>query len=273
MHNSTAPTELRNDGRTVRLKWHQAKRRREDAPFARGNIRDGLAAGASLEVDIRPLACGRWVCLHDPLLENETTGSGPVAEVDAAALQKLRMKVGAEPLLMLDELVEIARASPTAPEAIVQLDFQSSGVKLHAHAVASFRALFAGMGERFILSAYDWDMVRRLGKGVPGMALGWDPSRAAAAGDSDVFQLVRDTAPEAEMVYLHRNLVRLSHERGDGLVARLGEHGHQVDCWTLDHGEPQAAKDLAAALATGCRQITTNTPAAWVSHATLEGLV
>jgi glycerophosphoryl diester phosphodiesterase len=262
-----APTELRSGTRTVRLKWHQVRRRAEDAPFARGNIRDGLAAGASLEVDIRPLACGRWVCLHDPQLENETTGSGPVTEADAAAVRALRMRDSGERLLMLEELIEIARTSPTGPGAVVQLDFQTVGVKLEEQAVANFGAAFAGRGERFVLSGYDWTMVQRLGAEVTGLVLGWDPSREAAASDVDVFRLVRETAPEAQMVYLNRMLVRLSHERGDRLVARLAECGHQVDCWTLDHGEPRAAQDLAAAVATGCHQITTNTAVAWVDHA------
>lgn len=266
-HRSSAPTELRIAGRTLRLKWHQVKRRSEDPPFARSNIPDGLAAGASFEVDIRPLACGRWVCLHDPRLESETTGSGPVAEANAAAVRQLRMRASGERPLMLEELIEIVRTSPTGPRAIVQLDFQTVGVKLEEHAEASFGAAFAGRGAPFILSGYDWNMVRRLGEGVAGMALGWDPSREAAGGELDVFRLVRETAPEAQMVYLHRMLVRMSHERGDGLVARLAECGHQVDCWTLDHGEPEAAKDLAAAVATGCHQVTTNTAVAWVDHA------
>jgi hypothetical protein len=65
----TAATEARYGGRTVRLKWHKLRRFADDPPFARRNLRAGLAAGASLEVDIRALACGRFVCLHDPLLE------------------------------------------------------------------------------------------------------------------------------------------------------------------------------------------------------------
>ena len=262
-----APTELRSGARTVRLKWHQVRRRPEDPPFARRHIADGLAAGASIEVDIRPLACGRFVCLHDPLLEQETTGAGPVAEADAATVQQLRMLAGGERPLLLEELAEIVQTSPAAGSAVVQLDFQTMSVTLEDRAVASFQAALEGRAERFIVSGYDWAMIRRLGEGVAGLTLGWDPSLEAAGGDTDIVRLVRETAPEADTIYLHRVLVRASHQCGDGLVARLSEFGQRVDCWTLDYGEPDAAEDLAAAIAAGCHQITTNTALAWANEA------
>jgi hypothetical protein len=61
---------LRAQQRTIRLKWHKLRLRLEDAPFDRRNLALGLAAGASLEVDLQPLACGRFVCLHDAELES-----------------------------------------------------------------------------------------------------------------------------------------------------------------------------------------------------------
>ena len=95
------PTHVEYDGRTVRLKWHKLRRLADDPPFARVNLRAGLAAGASMEVDIRALACGHFVCLHDPELESETT-SGLVARIidaflDSSArdLAALRAAVGA----------------------------------------------------------------------------------------------------------------------------------------------------------------------------------
>ena len=56
-----------------------------------------------------------------------------------------------------------------------------------------------------------------------------------------------------------------SEDRGDGLVAELRERGHRVDCWTIDHGAPDAATDLVAAITAGCSQITTNTAFAWIA--------
>jgi glycerophosphoryl diester phosphodiesterase len=79
-----------------------------------------------------------------------------------------------------------------------------------------------------------------------------------------VYELVRERAPGADTIYLHRSLVRAAQERGHPLVARLQAHGHRVDCWTIDFGTAEATTDLLAAIAC-CDQITTNSPAAWVA--------
>lgn len=119
-----APTDLLWRGRKLRLKWHKLRRQAADPPFARRNLRAGLAAGASLEVDIRRLACGRFVCLHDDRLESETSGHGPVAAIDALAVGRLEMR-GGEPPLLLDELAATLGAAP-AGSARVQLDLRAS---------------------------------------------------------------------------------------------------------------------------------------------------
>ena len=115
-------TEARCGDRKVRLKWHELRRFADDPPFKRRNLRAGLAMGASLEVDIRALACGQFVCLHDPILEKETTGKGPVAQADAASVSRLQVRASHEPPLLLDELVKIIRTEPTHPSALLQLD-------------------------------------------------------------------------------------------------------------------------------------------------------
>ncbi|MGB6368201.1 MAG: hypothetical protein WBG93_15360 [Thermoanaerobaculia bacterium] len=107
--------------------------------------------------------------------------------------------------------------------------------------------------------------VARLGDGIAGLALGYDPSDHAIERGADIVRLVRAQASEADTIYLDRSLVRESQERGDELVARLRELGHRVDCRTIDHGKAEAAADLAAAISAGCDQITTNTPLAWAS--------
>ena len=261
------PTDLIHDGRPVRLKWHKLRLTADDPPFARRNLAAGLAAGASLEVDIRPLACGRFVCLHDPRLEDETTGQGAVAEADAAAVIRLRMRDGDdEAPLLLDELVRMTGTGPTAPSALVQLDLHVSAAEIGDAAVAAFAAALNGAGDRFILSGGDWDAVTRLGGGVTGLALGYDPTDEAGGADAAaILRLVGDKAPDAHTIYLHRKTVRTAHERGDGLVAHLRDRGHHVDCWTIDHGDDEAKADLLAALAAGCDQITTNTPRAWAA--------
>jgi glycerophosphoryl diester phosphodiesterase len=258
------PTALQHGDRSVRLKWHKLRRHADDPPFDRDNLRAGLAAGASLEVDLRRLACGRFVCLHDPRLESETTGEGPVADSDAATVARLEMRQdrGQRPL-MLDELAQIVRTAKTADSARVQLDLCTPCGDIDAAARGAFASALQGLGGRFILSGHDWDAVARLGATVEGIALGYDPSDRTDA--PDLVRLVRDVAPQADTIYLHRRLVRQSLARGDHMVGRLRAHGHQVDCWTIDHGTPDAADDMMAALDAGCDQITTNTACAWAA--------
>ncbi|MGH6917735.1 MAG: glycerophosphodiester phosphodiesterase [Geminicoccaceae bacterium] len=260
-----APTTLVRGDRTVRLKWHKLRRKPEDPPFMRANLCAGLAAGASLEVDLRRLACGRFVCLHEADLEGETTGEGPVAAVDAAAMARLEMRhaAGERPLL-LDELVDAVRAGPCAPGALVQLDLKATAAEIDG-ARATLAAALGGITHHFILSGCDWDAVRRLGGGLPGLALGYDPYDDAGDDPAQAMRAIRERAPEADTVYLHRDLMRAAHEHGDPLVARLRAHGHRVDCWTIDHGQPTAIADLRAAIAAGCDQITTNSAASWAA--------
>jgi glycerophosphoryl diester phosphodiesterase len=257
-----APTTLAHGGRTVRLKWHKLRQRPEDPPFARANLRAGLAAGASLEVDLRRLACDRFVCLHDAELEGETTGEGPVARIDAAAIGGLEMRdaPGERPLL-LDELADAVRAGPCAPGALVQLDLKDTGLDRASR--ARLAAALEGIEGHFILSGCDWDAVKRLGGDVAGLALGYDPYDDAGNEPAEAMRAIRERARGADTIYLYRLLVRAAHEQGDPLVARLRAQGHRVDCWTIDHGQAAAIADLRTALAEGCDQITTNSAAAW----------
>lgn len=255
-------TGARCGDRKIRLKWHELRCFADDPPFNRRNLRIGLAMGASLEVDIRALACGQFVCLHDPILDNETTGKGPVAQADAASVLCLQIRASHEPPLLLDELVKIVRTGPAHPSALLQLDLKG---EVDTAAAGAFAATLQGGAQGFVLSAYDWDMVTRVGGGVSGLALGYDPTEDVEPGDADVLRLVREKAPEADWIYLRRDFVCASNERGNQLVARLRGSGHQVDCWTIDHGTPDDATDLVAAMMAGCDQVTTNTAAVWAN--------
>jgi len=264
-----APIELRAPHGAIRLKWHKLRRRLEDAPFDRHNLALGLAAGASLEVDLQPLACGRFVCLHDAELASETTGAGPVSGIDADAVKRLRMREGGAAPLLLDELVELVRSGPTHPAARVQLDLQPSATPMDGARIAGFETALRGNGEAFVLSGYDWEAVSRLGSRVAGLTLGYDPSRRVRDGVEDLVAFVRRHAPAAEILYLHFAIVRRSQQRDDALVRRLADLGYRIDCWTLDHGRTDATDNLRAAIAAGCHEVTTNTPLAWLAEPAL----
>ena len=60
----------------VSIKWHRLRRTTGDVDFTIARLREGLAAGASMEIDLRRHAEHGFVCLHDGELESETSGTG-----------------------------------------------------------------------------------------------------------------------------------------------------------------------------------------------------
>jgi glycerophosphoryl diester phosphodiesterase len=264
-----ALTALSYNGHTVRLKWHKLRIQAQDPPFSRHHLRAGLSAGASLEVDIRRLACGRFICLHDAVLEGETTGSGPVIAATADTVDGLEMLGNpGEPPLLFDELLSIVRTTPAAAGARIQLDLKAAAADIDAAVTATFQTAVAAQAGRFILSGRDWDAVTALGAGVNGLLLGYDPIEDVAAVDvTDVVSLVRERAAAADTVYLYRELVRVAQQHDYPLVGQLQSHGYRVDCWTIDYDTSEVMlTDMRAAIAAGCDEITTNTALDWVSY-------
>jgi len=83
---------IETGGHVTRLKWHRLQRRRSDLPFTPRRLLEGLAAGASMEVDLRLHADHSFVCLHDERLDRETTGKGPVAQASLEQLRRLTLR-------------------------------------------------------------------------------------------------------------------------------------------------------------------------------------
>ena len=249
----------------MRLKWHQLRRQPEDPPFLRENLRAGLAAGASLEVDIRALADGRFVCLHDAVFDSETSGRGPVVASNEHAVTALRMLESGEPPLLLDELADIVRSTALHPNSLLQLDLCGP---IDTADCDAFAATLRGISTQMVLSAYSWDDVTRLGARVRGLALGYDPTEDATRSGRDAISLVREVAPTADWIYLHRSSVRNAHKRGEQLAAAGLP---MIDCWTIDHGGATNRFHFDMALAAGCDQITTNSPALWAREMSGSG--
>lgn len=263
---------LPGDGPTL-LKWHKLRRHGTQAPFLRENLARGLALGASMEVDLRLAACGNFVCLHDEELDQETTGSGAVGALDADAISHFVMRAPdgtptESPPLPLRELVALIAASAgPAGAAPVQLDLKESCASLTGPVCDRFAAAVAPVASRLLLSAYDWQAVRRLGGTVPGLGLGWDPSEQAENWDfqipgaaQDFCRFIAGHAPGAAMIYLYYRLVVGLMDTGFDIIAELHRLGFSVDCWTIDDGGPDTLSALRQCLALGADQITTNTP-------------
>jgi glycerophosphoryl diester phosphodiesterase len=254
----------------TRLKWHRLQRRRSDLPFTPRRLLEGLAAGASVEVDLRRHADHSFVCLHDASLDRETSGSGPVAEASLEQLRRLTLRGAAgttgEGLILLEDLAELARGM-AAPDALIQLDLKEVDSALDSHTVENFRRTMACIAGHCILSGCDWTVISRLADAVPAMRRGFDP----CAEDTlehlrdgiDCLDFVESTlaiAPDAEMIYLDYRIVLAAEEMGIDLVAPFRAAGKAVDAWTLNADHPEAARSVKRLVALKVDQITTDEP-------------
>lgn len=295
LHTTGHPSGSRSDGlairdgdRGIRLKWHKLRRHADDPPFHRPNLIAGLAAGAAMEVDIQILADGAFACLHDPTLETQTTGSGPVDQADSAMIRSLRqtdhsgVAVDAAPLL-LEELVGIMcdRAADTANGASVQLDLKLSEDALSDPAVDRFARLVGPVARHLSLSGEDWPAVLRLGGEVAGLPLGFDPTPlliddpVAAADLSGFADRVMALAPRAETIYLHHLVFAAARDQAVDLTGAFHHAGLLVDCWTIGTNRAGTEEQLGLAVESGVDQITTDTPedlqALWATMAERPG--
>jgi len=255
------------DGRRVLLKWHKLRRAPHEPPFAIANLPAGLALGASMEIDIRLLADGHWVCLHDDVLDDETDGSGPVASADTTTIGGLRI-AGADfaPPLLSDMTAALMAAPDTG--ALFQLDLKEPAATLTEAGVTAFAAAVGPVAHRCLLSGADFAAVSRLAEGVEGLRIGFDPCDMAETRDfatrqeieafvAEVFAI----APEADAFYLDHRFVDAALAFGINPVAPLKRNGAAVDVWTLDPDKRDVRRHLEQAITAGADQITTNDPA------------
>jgi glycerophosphoryl diester phosphodiesterase len=255
--------------RLITLKWHQLRRRRQDPAFARGNLADALAAGATVEVDLVATADGDFVCLHETTLECETTGRGAVARHSSAAVLALRQRDNAgealdSPVLGFSELVDIVRSQrlPGRPDGRIQLDLKEPLAGITADVSRRFARMLGDFVGWFTLSGPSWPAIARLAAAVPGLATGFDPEDAIEAGmaSHDVPGHLLATAPSARIFYLDHGFVLDCLAKGENPITPLRAAGKQIDCWTLDGDHDRVLEKLEALIAAGADQITTNDP-------------
>ena len=262
---------LHCSGHDIRLKWHRLRRRRSDPIFTGKRLAEGLALGASMEVDVRVHAGEGLVVLHETSLEPETTGAGLVSAASPEYLRGLRIRGddGAptdDPVLLLDDLAGLMHGT-VAPGALVQLDFKETLDRLTPRTIDSFAAVLGDVGGNIILSGGDWAAVKRLAEGVAGLRKGYDPcdlpeaGRLASAADVAAFvALTERIAPEADMIYLAYPLVLGASALGYDIVDAFHRHGQTVDAWTFSTDHADAAASLLKLAECRVDQITTDEP-------------
>jgi glycerophosphoryl diester phosphodiesterase len=254
----------------TRLKWHRLQRSRSDLPFTPRRLLEGLAAGASVEVDLRRHADHSFVCLHDASLDRETSGTGPIAQASLQQLRRLTLRgqetSRGEGLILLEDLAELAR-SVAAPDALIQLDLKETDDALDSQTIENFRRTLACVAGRCILSGCDWRAVSRLAAAVPAMRRGFDPCDAETLEQLrdglDCLDFVESTlaiAPEAEMIYLDYRIVLAAEGMGIDLVAPFRAAGKAVDAWTLNTDHVGALRSVERLVALKVDQITTDEP-------------
>jgi glycerophosphoryl diester phosphodiesterase len=138
-------------------------------------ITASLEAGAAIiEVDITALSGSDYLLVHDPLLESETSGSGPVGKCSAADSRLLTIKkhgaITSYPVPLLSEVVPLMVNST----ARLQLDFKNDRPLDSDEPLHRLVNLIAPLGERVLVSTgADWQL-RRLRRIAP-TSLGISP--------------------------------------------------------------------------------------------------
>jgi glycerophosphoryl diester phosphodiesterase len=295
---SALPGHLNYRGRRVLLKYHcLLSGSGRHPPNSLAALEEVLEGGAEVvEIDLRLAADDRYVLLHDPTLERETSGRGAAREMDSQAFQRLSLRGGDVPGATFEEA--IVRLLSVARPLKLQLDLKE-GLPLEA---AGLEALALGILRlranphlRIVVGCLaDWNL-RALKSRLPHQALGVDfawhldapldefsrlPTRVNAYGYlddhplgfrrllpvarylEDRFETLIGLIPDAAEFYLRRELLAQTLADGFNPIAFLHARrpGCVVDIWTIDPDTQEGEAALHQALEAGANQITTNLP-------------
>jgi len=269
----TDPVFIERNGHRTWLKWHRGKRRASDQVFTGRRILEGMALGASVEVDLVVTADKGFAVLHDMTLDRETTGQGPVAATPDAEIRALFLRDvdGApsdQPVMLLDDLCRLMASGHVHPDALLQLDYKEDETVLDGRAIANFVSATAPVAKNMIVSSGSGAAVALLTEAVPGMRAGYDPSdensfkTALGAGTLDrwVDAAVAAASSAADMIYLHWQIVTLADDAGFDMVEAFHRHGKRIDAWTINRIDAASLAVVERLLKLRVDQITTDDP-------------
>lgn len=271
-------------------------------PNSLAAIQACLDAQASfVEVDLTALAEKDYLLVHDPDLQAETTGQGPVAECtpeEARALKVRHRQMDTEhPAALLSDVVRLFLDHPGKTR--LQLDYKNVIPFASDEPLQRLIDLIQPLGERVIVSTgADWQL-RKLRKMAPWLMLGFDimwyidwmtdnqerdprqyPKILGAYGYYDDHILASEVhwspadylrdrcesliglVPDISVFYLEHPLIAQSLLDGFNWAETLHEHGILLDAWTMDVTNPAAAKNAPLLLNAGVDLFTSNTPQA-----------
>jgi glycerophosphoryl diester phosphodiesterase len=262
----------RNGHRTF-LKWHRARRRATDPVFTGRRILEGMALGASVEVDLVVHADHGFAVLHDhKSISRETTGHGSARSLSAGQLRALQLRGndGApipDHVMLLEDLCALLAKSPPHPTALLQLDYKEDLAALDPQTIANFVRSTAPVARNMIVSGGDAEAIRTLTAAVSGMLSGYDPSdnleEGVAYSAADLQRFVDDaiaTAPDADLIYLYWQIVTLAADAGLDIIGAFHRHGKRVDAWTIKTADATTLPAVERLLSLKVDQITTDDP-------------
>jgi len=255
-----------------------------------------LQAGARVvEVDISLLADGGFALLHGPMLERETTGSGPIAASTSGQVRALHYVRQGQPtgvnVGLLPDAIELLRQYPRTME--LQLDLKPDVYSSDAVLARLVEGLQTVKDRVRVTSPSDW-AIRRLraldgelplgfdpllyiepdygadsDPSVPPFRRGaygyWDdhPLSASRWGSAAVYLTARADAlwiqaPAGAIWYIDATLLGQALDDGFDWIAYLHGLGAEVDAWTLDAHKPERVALANRLAAAGIDRITTN---------------
>ncbi|WP_083638736.1 glycerophosphodiester phosphodiesterase [Rhizobium oryziradicis] len=261
----------RNGFRTM-LKWHRGHREAADISFTPERIAQGMALGASVEVDILCHADGGFVVLHDETLDKATTGQGPVALATTTQLQALNLRDAHgvpthHKVMLLEELGHLLASQPCGDGAVLQLDLKEPASTLGSREIASFQQAVQSVAHHLILSGGDAKAVMMLAQAVDGLPVGYDPchdgtiERLLASRDFNGFvDHAVAVIDNTQMIYLEHRLILEADSMGFDLVSAFHAHGKRVDAYTIQAATQSVLPAVQRLLELRCDQITTDDP-------------
>lgn len=254
------------------------------------------AAVPRLEIDVRFLADDGMVLLHDARLEDHTTGSGPVASLETAALRLLRFRRDESvPVAMLDEVVDTLRGSDT----LLQVDLKLMRSISPGRARSLLHSLAPIRDQVLIGSQAHWNLRPLFDAGYrvaldptlqwhyfPGRTGAFQPTRLGLHGLWDDAPLAHipgvppqqylagrmqdllGLLPASEWMVDHTTIRHL-HTLGLSLGDVLAAQGVELAAWTVkDEGRSRTGPLLDSLFGLGVTTVITDAPAQLASHVT-----
>ena len=181
------PETLEPRKKPVTIIHHAANCGHNEPPGSLSALERCLASGAAVvEIDLIPTADGHFALLHDPNLEEDTTGTGKAPQMKRAQIESLTYKVNGkttpEKIGFLEGAVALLKDHPDTKR--LQLDLKPF-TPLTQGVLRQFTTLINPVRDRIqVTSPADW-AVRSLSRFAPDLSLGFDPLLYSPLPDGD----------------------------------------------------------------------------------------